>query len=321
MTTPSSTDVHVAFAVDGKFIDLVAVAITSIIAHSTAPQRLRFYVLYDRRDNAVPERAARWSLSVPVEMVAIDNPFPQATGRITTAALYRTLLPDALAIDRVLYLDADIVVQRDIAELYATDLGGASVGGVVDAGMYLTMDREAARGYRDLRDYFLSMGFDATRKHYINSGMLLMDLDVLRRAHFTDDIVKAAIEFEGRLRTHDQCLINKVLFGRIALLDPRWNALANTVGRKRWHRYAGPELRTMIDQQGGDPWLIHFAGDEKPWSSQGLWRSDAWWRHASSTNISWVRPSGWPALVRARKRLRKWMQRALVPSATAGGAP
>ena len=285
------TGINVAFTVDNHNLDQVAVVITSILAHSSEPSALRFFIVLDGPADVARQKIAGWpDRPGTLTLVPLDNRFagrPQV-GHISTAALLRTQLPNALPqLDRVLYLDADIIVRRDIAELYRSDLGDKPVGGVLDLGMYMRLRRESVHGDPALGDYFARLGLNLHQSPYVNSGVLLMDLAALRAFEFSARALAFSKARGAELITMDQCLINTLLSGRIALLDPRWNAFCHVLHQPRRHHYLPRRLRADLKLQQSEPWLVHYTGPNKPWNSAEVWRAADWWAYAETSGIGW----------------------------------
>lgn len=283
--------INIAFGVDLKFLPQARAVISSVLSTSQRADDLRFHILHAADDGSIARMVSAWNKAA-VRAVPVTNPYAESSRRLSPAVALRMLLPDALPdIDRVIYLDADTVVLHDIADLASVDLGGRPIGGVIDAGMYVVMARRMARGDNELRDYLLSHGFDPVRRHYINSGVLVMDLEKLRAMNFSSKALFLASSEAERFHWFDQCIINKVLMDQIAFLDPRWNALANAIQMKRRHRFAAPDTQSMLKLQRDDPWIIHYAGGKKPWLTDKAWHAGTWWQHADD---SWPRPPKGP---------------------------
>lgn len=281
------TYINVAFSVDRAFLRQTAVVITSIRAHAKSPERLRFYIIHGRDDGAVSAEISTWGMT-DVQAVPIANPFPALPGRIPNASMLRMLAPEALPhLDRVIYLNSDVVVLHDIAELYESNLEGRPLGAVVDIGMYLRLAREKAKRRDNLSSYFISLGFDPKVRHYVNGGVLLMDLAALRQLKLGAKAFQMSAEKAGRLRYGDQDIINAVLRDQITPLDRRWNVTATTAGLRRQPRYAPAELFAEWQALLGEQWLLHYTGPKKPWSSPLAWRADLWWQFAGP---EWTRP-------------------------------
>lgn len=282
----------VALCVDGGNVDQAAVTIASVLAHLSPGPPLTFHVFYgeppSRRSRRMETmRAAPHRLFVHY----VENRFRDIAlfDHVTPAALLRLdlgeLLPD---LDRVLYLDADILAVADIRPLLATDLGGAVAGAVQDFGLHAALAEEAITGQPDfilhVRD---ALGWDTGNFTYVNSGVLLLDLAALRRERFGERAGRLVMENPHRFRWRDQDALNLLLRGRIALLDPRWNSMVWFLEREPRRHFAD---RTATALQRGDPWLLHFSGPSKPWECLAdIPDYRLWWRAAIRTSPVWGR--------------------------------
>ena len=119
------------------------------------------------------------------------------------------LLPDTL--DRVLYLDPDILVLNPLRPLWETDLEGNLFAAAAHTGK-----TELANSVNRMR---LNSGSD-----YYNSGVLLMDLAAARREIDPEEIFRYVAEHKKELLLPDQDLLN-ALYGRriLPLDDALWN--------------------------------------------------------------------------------------------------
>jgi len=150
-------------------------------------------------------------------------------------------------IDRVLYLDSDIVVVGSVAPLWHTDLEGALLGAVDIPG--------SGRGVTHL-------GLRA-EDGYFNSGVLLIDLGQWRKTRARDAVL-AYVEAhpEEMMRDVDQEALNACFYGRRKRLAYKWNAI--------WPFFREPvELAlapTEIEAVRQEACIIHFNGNSKPWS-------------------------------------------------------
>ncbi len=123
-----------------------------------------------------------------------------------TKMTYARLLVGALLppkIDRVLYLDGDIIVRGDIGPLWTTDLGGKTAGAVIDLPHYA-------------RKSTLGLPPDAP---YFNAGVLLIDLERWRRLKIGERAAEFARDHWDRMQWGDQCALNFVLQDDWKVLD------------------------------------------------------------------------------------------------------
>lgn len=110
-------------------------------------------------------------------------------------------------IDRVLYLDSDILVVDDLTELINTDMEGCPAAGVIDA---LS------------ENYYKLLGLNE-KARYCNSGMILEDLTIWRKMNIGDRIRKYCKENGGYVFFMEQTAFNAVLQGEIKILHPKYN--------------------------------------------------------------------------------------------------
>jgi lipopolysaccharide biosynthesis glycosyltransferase len=169
--------------------------------------------------------------------------------RIPQQMWYRTFLPELLpGVDKILYLDADIIAVDSIAPLWETDLGDHYLAAVTNVWEPWNLG------------YVESLNL---AKPYFNSGVLLMNLQLMRRDDATARLVALAHE-KGWLPWGDQDALNIVLgHGRLEL-HPRWNFMNSLVIFDWAPDVLGADaVREAIE----DPALRHFEGPDanKPW--------------------------------------------------------
>lgn len=281
----------VALCVDSRNIDQAAVTIASVLNHLSAGPPLTFHVFYGEPPSHRSRRmGTQWAAPHRVLVHHVENRFRDIAlfDHVTPAALLRLdlgeLLPD---LDRVLYLDADILAVADIRPLLTTDLGGAVAAAVQDFGLHAALAEESFTGRPDfvlhVRD---ALGWDTGNFTYVNSGVLLLDLAALRRERFGERAGQLVMENPHRFRWRDQDALNLLLRDRIALLDPRWNTMVWFLEREPRRHFAD---RTATALQRGDPWLLHFSGPSKPWDCLAdIPDYRLWWRAAIRTSPVWA---------------------------------
>jgi lipopolysaccharide biosynthesis glycosyltransferase len=130
-------------------------------------------------------------------------------------AYCRILLPRLLDVPRLIYLDCDVLVFRDLSQLFDFELSpGKLVAAVPDSETLFLAD--------DSLVVARAMKLPAEGS-YFNSGVMLMDLDGLRK----QDFFQRALEFLNGWTRHyrfwDQSAINFLLHGKIDTLPEYWN--------------------------------------------------------------------------------------------------
>lgn len=162
-------------------------------------------------------------------------------GYLSVAANYRLLAPYFVPEPRVLYLDSDVVVRRDLQGVFETDLAGYAVAAVADASFPTLGD--SIENWRE-------QGLDPDRP-YFNSGVLLIDLERWRADGTANALLANLREHAAAYRFHDQDALNAVLQGRWLALGGGWNV---QLGSPREH---------VVPAEAG---VLHFTTQYKPWT-------------------------------------------------------
>lgn len=257
-----SRTVAVACVCDSAYAPHAAVLLQTLAA-SRGYEHIEVHLLGgEDLDEATAAKLARYAgdlgLGFRRHRVPEADGFPQV-GSYAQAVWSRLYLPQLLPqLDRILYLDVDIVVLQSLEPLLATDLGDAWMGVVAHTGAGVA----AQLGHLP----------ELARHPYFNSGVLLMDLARLREIDLLGRARACAQAQAARLAWPDQDVLNLVCAGHVRYLHPRWNALADLwLEPPPRHPVAGytPE---QLDYARASPAVLHFDGsvDVKPWHYRSL---------------------------------------------------
>lgn len=252
--------VDVAVAIDDRYAPHFAACVASIAA-SRGSEDVRFFLLRGSGLSAlVVDRLTQFVDSHGMELVEVAVPDDVARTMPTTRhwpsiiwhrLLVPTLLPD---LERIIVLDADVLVLQSLVPLFEHDLAGHALGAVGTRAQTANQDLDRLR----------RLGIDPDRP-YLNTGVMLMDLEAMR----ADAIGLRTVAF-GRDRADDllypeQDALNAVLGDRWMLLPQRWNALS--------HLWLDPTVDDAAypvrdrDFARSSPAIVHFEGHAtaKPW--------------------------------------------------------
>lgn len=154
----------------------------------------------------------------------------------------RLLLPRVLQRDRIIWLDADLLVFRDCAELWDYECGGLPIAAA----------HEDARFDSDVSNLdVLGISVGAA---YFNTGVMVMNLASLRESRFADSALSYLRKHDGFYRFHDQSAINVVMHEKIAELPQEFNYF------NRLYNKAATAEKVI---EGG--YNYHFLERPKPW--------------------------------------------------------
>lgn len=266
-TVQASEPVAVFYSSDETYAPYLAVSLQSLIENSDPARRYRVVIMergMSQDSQHMLKGMGNTHVSVEIshitdklnDLVNSDDNLLRDDYK-TTTLYFRLFIPELFPdLDRAVYLDADTVVPDDIAKLYDTDLKGNLIGGCHD----VFMDSNQA-----LTDYVQNtQGYPVGS--YINSGVLLMDLEGLRKEKFMDRFLKVLNTYHVPLAAVDQDYINFMLHDRRLMLDQRWNTMM-TNGK------------SGIDNPG----VIHYNLFNKPWHYPEADNAEYFWKYAPDT--------------------------------------
>jgi|GEM_PF-284475 len=239
---------HIVYCGDAAYVPAIGVSMTSVI-WSNIGRVISFHLLLDNVTKSDMERLQAFGnmyrsvAGLQIYRVRPDRPelalFKQANSTYTPAASYRLLAASLLPaeVDRVLYLDGDVICRSPLDALWQTELGENLAAGVNDP---LQAMHQQRTGITD----------------YVNSGVLLIDLAAWRQENVTGQILDCFRQHAAELRYPDQDAINRVCRGRILHLPQKFNYPVSC-------NFAAAGLPNQLS---ADAVLCHFVGPvAKPW--------------------------------------------------------
>lgn len=266
--------IPVVFGLDKKYILPAFVVIASILEHSNELYQFYFITAED-----ISEKVEEFTLALQtkynnfnifVKNVNIDlfENVKIYNHHLSIAAYFRLLIPNILCkSDKCIYLDCDILVNGDLAELFQVDLENNYLAGVKDCHIIEKgIKREAHQKLLGL----LSMD------KYVNSGVLVMNLKKMR----DNNIVGLFLEqMKEENWFEDQDVLNRCCYPDIKILPLRYNL---------FHFYTDKNIHFLysLEYERGDfnfdkPFIIHMGGIWKPWNSKKVRYADTWWKYAN----------------------------------------
>ena len=210
------------------------------------------------------------------DLSAYHGLFDRPGNRLSAATLTRLFLPSVLQneYDRILYLDADLTIHDDIAQIFTLDLGEHAFAAVRTGSTWRNPQERA-----DAESHFASLGMTEPYR-YFNSGVLLVDV----REWLARGISENALEFVhtsfDKCRLVDEDALNATVDGEFCSISPLWNmapgmTLAQYKARTGW------------------PIIVHHMGGTKPWRLFARRRSYAVGRYYYDLYRSFLEGTPW----------------------------
>ena len=254
--------IDVCFAVHdvtGTYSKYTAVAIASLLDHTE--EKVRIHILHDRelpvetkkRFEKLVEGYSRevffYCAEMPEQIIERLD-----TSHFTVGTLWRLMMADILPdyVEKVLYLDSDLLINMDVLELWKLDMQDNLVLGKWDKA-FSCIAEELGIKVKKYSNHLMENG-TLNKYDYINAGVMVMDLAGIRNEKKLFDESVSFFEAYPDCEYLDQDAINYIFEGRKGLLDERFNLYTRELREKR------SKLEECIYHYSGD---IPFEGSNE----------------------------------------------------------
>ena len=277
--------ISVAYSLNNKYTYQTLVSMISILENSSIYTFYTFYLLVEKNifDKQNKEKFTHLEekydrCKVIIFELTNENLLNARVDRYPITTYYRLLLAKLIPdVNRIIYLDGDTLIFRDLTEMINLDMNNNIILGFVDEG-YKEAEKFGIKTYK-----------------YITCGVLLIDLKKIRKENISQNFFDFINNNKNKLRQEDQTVINIVLHGRIGLLPPKFG-IWNFSKRGKVLKYNHYNNKTLGIQAYSDeeilkgwrhPSILHFATKRKPWNKNKFKNRkffyDKWWDYAKKS--------------------------------------
>ncbi|TDQ09979.1 glycosyltransferase family 8 protein [Pedobacter metabolipauper] len=263
---------NIAFCINRLALAGLGPTLSSVIRNCTKSSRLTIWLLcagFEQKDkDAIARLLIEEDFKGAYHIIDFDpvkefGGFASLHGDWT--AYGRLLLPELLQTEaRVLYLDADLIIELDVLELTDFDLQNKAVAVVSGSTLRHALDHPFLVNK-------LGLSLDS---NYFNSGVLLFDLELWRKNKYKEQCLSIAKKYPNDLVSHDQTLLNAVFNNEFAYLPKNYNC--------PW--YAGKSRPNVSDRM-----IIHYLGSPKPWDIGGRFLHNGYSLWKTYLNAQWAK--------------------------------
>ncbi|MEO1611860.1 MAG: DUF4422 domain-containing protein [Pseudomonadota bacterium] len=284
--------VNIAFSADRAFLPHTAAMLASVKRHCAADRVYNLFFLHSGIAPTEIEVLQGMLADAPnmrLTPIAVGDRFADAYRskvRAPSNATYNRFLLFTLleGLDRLLYLDVDMVALGDVAEIFDYDLGDAQVGAVTDYIMtrgLVVKARLKAKDIEDLRQYQadqLKMN-DEEVARYFNAGLLLFNFAAMDVRKVGRELTEMAMT--GQYFFRDQDILNSYFRKSLCKLPARFNVFNSLA-----NRYANVPVDNHAEAMAAkrDPLIVHYASAEfKPWRNPDVHFGQHYWEALRQT--------------------------------------
>ncbi|MBU1100141.1 MAG: hypothetical protein KKA84_07030 [Bacteroidetes bacterium] len=161
-----------------------------------------------------------------------------------TITYFRLTIPELLSVDKILYLDTDLLVNLDVAKIFDLDMAGFGLAAESMNPVEKCWDSE----------YLLSKGCDPDSLS-LQAGVLLIDCDFWRNNQITKKSIDLLNEDRNKIRTVDQTVLNYLFNGKFLPFE------------KFTQTSVWPNDKPLPSELSDT--IYHFVGVPKPWEFLG----------------------------------------------------
>lgn len=255
--------IPIFFAVDDFYTDYLCVTLQSLIENCSQDYEYMIYVLIDELSEANKKVILEMERgNVKVEFASVTEKLRKICEKLhmrdyyTKATYYRFFIPELFPqYDKGLYLDCDIVMTTDIAELYNVEVGDNYIAAIPEE--FIT-DVEVFGIYSE-------KVLGVPRQEYINAGILVMNLAEMRRVQIKEQFAELLGKVTYRV-AQDQDYLNVICKDKTLILAKTWNKTPMPMAD-----------RTIT------PKIAHYKINFKPWKFDNLPYGELFWKYAKNT--------------------------------------
>lgn len=279
-------EVPVVLSANNHFAPYLDVMVRSMVENASSNRNYDIIILHNdisERNQQLIRSAARNKEHITIRFARVAQYFDAekffVDQHLSVETYYRLIIPELMPnFHKILYLDCDMVADRDVAELYELDLQGAVIGAAkdIDIAGQVNLNQNKWKSYATE-----VLGLDSPYD-YFQAGVLVLDLDALRSLTTSKKMIELACS--QSFRCHDQDVLNVICKNKIFYLPQQWNTLMDWKesdrSRMQILKMAPRALFGEYTAARKEPYLIHFAGYQKPWNTVDCDFAEYFWKYA-----------------------------------------
>lgn len=251
---------NIMYSTDENYSKICLSSIRSVLEKNKKVEELKIYIidnniLKDTRKEIenVIKKYERKCFFIPCEEICKNvkknNEFP-------ISAYARLFVQDNIKENKIIYLDCDTIVKKDLTELWNIDLKDNWIAGVQDP----------------LPEYLKKAIEMNSKERYINSGVLVINLKKWRHIDFKTKVIQYMKDHNNNVVHHDQGIINGICNGKILYLEPKFNLMPEMITMsskqiKKLYKMKDFYTEQQLKEARTNPTIIHYICKfyNRPW--------------------------------------------------------
>ena len=249
--------INILCATDNNFVPYCGIMLTSLFENNK-DEHVVVYLLVD--DTVKEQDKSRYLFLAEqyrqtIQITKVDastfEKYPVYNKQWTNSIYYRLLAAELLpsSVDKIIYLDADIIVTRSIREMWVIDIEKYALGVVQDI-------------WAPNQQVYDRLGLE-NDKNYFNSGSMLLNLKYWREHKLSAKYMQYIKENFEKLWFNDQDTLNGVLFNQKLILPVNYNFQVLFLKKSLFAEMTDEQKKDILDTT--NPLIMHYSASTKPW--------------------------------------------------------
>lgn len=263
-------EIPIFFSIDDSYAPFLAAALKSAITKSSNSRNYVAVILHENLSIENQTKLENMATdNFKIKFKEMKNGLESITDRMSnrlrcdyfTLTIYFRLFIAAMfpEYDKGIYIDSDVVLNADLAELFDIEIGDNYIGACTDFSIQEVQPLV----------YYIENAVGVKRLEYINSGVLLMNLKKLREVQLDYHFLRLLNTYHFDCIAPDQDYLNAMCNGNIYYLGEEWDAMPN-------------DNKPALE----NPKLIHYNLFSKPWCYDGIQYGELFWQYVNQTEFS-----------------------------------
>nr|WP_231037794.1 glycosyltransferase family 8 protein [Pectinatus frisingensis] len=285
----NKNDIPVVFGSSNEFVPYACVFVKSVIDNMNNNNNYDFIIL--EKDISEKNKEIMYKMVKEYQNISIrfynasnilgDNKFYINSSFQSEVAYYRILAPFILKNyhTKAIVMDCDLIAKCDIAELMEIDLKSNFAGIAKDIVWHACYNGAVMA----LREYIHKTFPIKNPFNYVNTGVILFDLEKYRTNFTKEEVIKLATSKKFMIQEQD--VLNLLLEDKILFLNIEWNMYlpVSPFVKNCIDNYAPIYEKKEYYKAYERPKLLHWAAQPKPWNNPNIDLAEEWWTVARRT--------------------------------------
>ncbi len=258
--------IPIFYACDDGFVKYMIVSIKSLIENSSAENSYSIYILHDSISKEMQNETLKLTTNnVSIKFVNVKKPLKRIRKQLplrdyySKTTYYRMFIANMFPeYEKVIYIDSDTIVNADMAELYAINLGDNYVGACHEQAMVQT----------EVYGNYVEQVMGINRNDYFNAGLLLINCNAFRKYKVLHQFIDL-LGVYNFVVTQDEDYLNVICHNKVLWLNSGWNV----------------EVYGELPVREEDIKIIHYIMVAKPWHYHDCRLKDYFWKYAKMTSV------------------------------------